>query len=267
MIRVGTSGFSYVDWRGPFYPPDRRPAEFLAYYAARFDACELNFTYYRMPDARTLDRMVVKSEGRVEFTLKAFQAMTHSRDAPPEDVAAFTAALAPLREAGVFGGLLLQFPFSFKREAASEAYLESLAGRLREGWAEIPLVVEFRHRSWVAEDAYAWLRARALGFCCVDEPQVGNLMPPVAVSTGPLGYVRFHGRNAQKWWRHEKASERYDYLYSDEELLKWLPRIRALESACAKTFVFFNNHFQAKAAVNAHRLLELLRDAPEPPAS
>ena len=267
MIRVGTSGFSYADWKGHFYPPGRKPAEFLAFYAGRFDACELNFTYYRMPDARTLDRMVAKSEGRVEFTLKAFQTMTHSRDASREDVLAFTDALAPLREAGVFGGLLLQFPFSFKRESASEAYIEGLAGTLREGWAEIPLVVEFRHRSWVADDAYGWLRARGLAFCCVDEPRVGNLMPPVALATGPLGYVRFHGRNAQKWWQHEKASERYDYLYSDAELREWLPRIRAVESASSKTFVFFNNHFQAKAAVNAERLLELLRDTPELPAS
>lgn len=94
MIRVGTSGFSYPDWKGPFYPPAMKPTEYLSYYADRFDACELNFTYYRMPDARTLARMVEKSHGRVEFTVKAFRAMTHTRDAPPESVAVFAGALA-----------------------------------------------------------------------------------------------------------------------------------------------------------------------------
>ncbi len=260
MIRVGTSGFSYPDWKGPFYPPGLKPAEYLSHYADRFDACELNFTYYRMPDARTLARMVEKSRGRVEFTVKAFQAMTHTRDAPQESIAAFVDALAPLREARVFGCLLLQFPFSFKREAASEAYLDSLAGTFRGASPDIPLVVEFRHRSWVTEDAYAWLRARGLGFCCVDEPRIGNLMPPETVVTGPVGYVRFHGRNADKWWKHEEAAERYDYRYPDEELREWVPKIRVIESAAEKTYVFFNNHFRAKAVEGALRLREILAE-------
>jgi uncharacterized protein YecE (DUF72 family) len=262
-IHVGTSGFSYADWKGVFYPPKLNPRDFLAYYARHFDTCELNFTYYRMPDARTLARMVERSDGRVEFTAKAFQAMTHARDATPEVVSAFVEALAPLREARVFGGLLLQFPFSFKREASSETYAARLADLLRAGWPEIPLVMEFRHRSWISDETFAWMRAQRLGLCCVDEPRIGNLMPPVAVATGPIAYVRFHGRNAAKWWKHERPEERYDYRYSDEELAEWVPRVHALAVASQKTFVFFNNHFRAKAVVNAKRLLELLAgDAP-----
>jgi uncharacterized protein YecE (DUF72 family) len=258
VIRVGTAGFSYSDWREHFYPPATRPSDFLAFYADQFDAVELNFSYYRVPDARTLARMLEKSRGRVEFTLKAYRAMTHSRDAPEETVTAFVDALAPLRDAGRLGALLLQFPFSFQREIASEAYLASLAESLRRLWPEIPLVAEFRHRSWVSEDAFGWLRAHRLGFCAVDEPQIGNLMPPVAVNTGSIAYVRFHGRNARKWWKHDRPEERYDYLYADEELLEWIPKIRALEAHAEKTFVFFNNHFQAKAVDNARRLLQLL---------
>ena len=260
MIRIGTSGFSYPDWKGPFYPPGLKPAEFLSYYADRFDACELNFTYYRMPDARTLARMVEKSRRRVEFTVKAFQAMTHARDAPPDSVPAFVDALAPLREAGVFGCLLFQFPFSFRREPPSEEYLASLADSFRASWREIPLVVEFRHRSWAAEDALAWLRSRRIGFCCVDEPRIGNLMPPETALTGPVGYVRFHGRNAATWWKHARPAERYDYRYADEELLEWVPKIRALEAGSEKTYVFFNNHFQAKAVDNAPRMREMLAE-------
>jgi uncharacterized protein YecE (DUF72 family) len=245
-----------------------RPGDFLGFYAERFEACELNFTYYRVPDSRTLARMIEKSRGTVEFTLKAFQAMTHSRDAPPETVSAFVEALTPLREAHLLGALLLQFPFSFRRDAAGEAYLSSLTDSLRALWPEIPLVVEFRHRSWVSEDAFGWLRGRRLGFCAVDEPQIGNLMPPVSVNTGPIAYARFHGRNAEKWWKHDRPEERYDYLYTDDELREWIPKIHALEAHAEKTFVFFNNHFQAKAVDNARRLLALLRGetGPEPEA-
>lgn len=258
MIRVGTSGFSYRDWKGYFYPPDARQRDFLSYYATRFDTCELNFSYYRIPDARTLARMVEKSEARVEFTMKAFQAMTHSRDASPEILSSFVEAMGPLRESGVFGALLLQFPFSFRRDRKADTYLASLAGRLRECWPEIPMVVEFRHRSWVSDESFQRLEALRLGNCAVDEPRIGNLMPPVAVATGPISYVRFHGRNAAKWWTHDRPEERYDYRYTDAEISEWIPRIRALESVSDKTYVFFNNHFQGKAADNACRLLDLL---------
>jgi uncharacterized protein YecE (DUF72 family) len=259
VIRVGTSGFSYDDWKGFFYPREMRASEFLAFYARHFDACELNFTYYRVPDARTLGRMVDKSGGAVDFTLKAYKAMTHDRDATRETIAAFVEALLPLREADRCGAVLLQFPFSFRRDEQALGYLEGLAGTLRELWDEIPLVAEFRHRSWVSEEAQAWLRERAIGFCAVDEPRMGNLMPPVAIATSGVGYVRFHGRNAARWWRHERPEQRYDYLYRREELAEWLPKIDAVAAAAKKTYVFFNNHFQAKAVANARDLLALLR--------
>lgn len=260
-IRVGTSGFSYQDWKGFFYPGEMRASEFLAFYARHFRTCELNFTYYRIPDARTLGRMVEKSGGTVEFTLKAHQGITHDRSATSEILPRFVEALSPLREAGVCGALLLQFPFSFRRDEESLAYIDALAMDLRDLWAEIPLVAEFRHRSWVSPESFAWLEDRALGLCAVDEPRMGNLMPPVAVRTGAIGYVRFHGRNAAKWWKHERPEERYDYAYSEEELREWIPKIRAISGAGEKTFVFFNNHFQAKAAQNARQLLDLLSGA------
>jgi len=266
-VRVGTSGFSYADWKGFFYPREMRSADFLEFYARHFDTCELNFTYYRLPDARTLGRMIEKSGGAVEFTLKAFKAMTHDRNATGETIAAFVDALSPLREADLCGAVLLQFPFSFRRQDAALGYLEGLVGKLRDRWDEIPLVAEFRHRSWVAEESLGWLRERAIGFCAVDEPRLGNLMPPLAVATGPVAYVRFHGRNAAKWWEHERAEERYDYLYRAEELGEWVPKIRALAAGAKKTYVFFNNHFQAKAVTNARDLLALLRDKAPPPGN
>lgn len=254
MIRVGTSGYSYKDWVGPFYPQGTSPQRYLEFYSRHFDACEINFTYYRNPDARTLAGMVDKSGGRVEFVLKANQEMTHTREAGENQFRAFREALQPLRESGTFGGILVQFPYNFHPSAQSLDHLRMIGERF-DGLAP---VVEFRNHEWVSEETFAFLREHRMGFCCVDEPRLNGLMPPVALATSEIGYVRFHGRNAKQWWQHERPEQRYDYLYAEGELREWLPRIREIDSSAAKTFVFMNNHFQGKAVKNALTLLELL---------
>jgi len=98
----------------------------------------------------------------------------------------------------------------------------------------------------------------SIGYCCVDEPRLKGLMPPLAVLTSNIGYVRFHGRNSEKWWKHEQAFERYNYLYSPEELSEWVGKIKALAEKSDKTFVIFNNHYQGQATLNARMMEELL---------
>jgi len=254
MILVGTSGFSYTDWVGPFYPPGTRGPAMLPLYAREFDALEINFTYYRLPAVGQLGAMSARCADRLTFAVKAWQGMTHTGEASGADLAAFTAALAPLAERGVLGAVLLQFPGSFLHAPGASRRVLTLAGRLR----PYPVVAEFRHRSWFREETYALLRAEGIGFCCVDEPALPDLPPPVAVATSGTAYVRFHGRNAEHWHRHERPHERYDYLYSREELAAWVPRIRALDAAAARTLVFMNNHYEAKAVTNARQLKELL---------
>lgn len=254
MIFIGTSGFSYRDWVGPFYPAGTRQAGMLAFYARRFDALEVNFTSYRLPAPGQLVSMAERCGGRVTFSVKAWQGMTHTGEATAADFAAFRAALDPLAAAGVLGAVLLQFPWSFRPGEAGRARVLDLAERLR----PLPLVAEFRHRSWVREETFRFLRREGIGFCCVDEPQMDGLLPPTAVATGPTACVRFHGRNAAQWWRHEDPKERYDYLYAREELAAWVPRIRGLDRVAAKTFVFMNNHAEAKAVQNAEMLREML---------
>jgi len=254
VIRVGTSGFSYADWVGPFYPPGTREPAMLEYYASHFDALEINFTYYRLPAPGQLAAMSARCKDRVIFAVKAWQGMTHGDVAKAEDFAAFRAALEPLAERRVLGAVLLQFPGSFRPSDAANARLLGLAARLR----PFPLVVEFRHRSWVREETFRLLRAEEIGYCCVDEPSLPGLIPPVAVATADTAYVRFHGRNAAKWFRHDHAHERYDYLYGREELAAWVPRLRELDAAAARTLVFTNNHYEAKAVTNANQLKELL---------
>ncbi len=258
MILVGTSGFSYKDWKGPFYPPGISQAAMLPYYAGHFGALELNFTYYRPPDARTLGRMVEKTDGRVAFTVKAHQDMTHHRIAGEKDYRAFISALAPMRESGTLGCILAQFPWSFPYGDDSREYLRRLAGY----FGDTPLVVEFRHVRWIREEVFGLLRELGLGFCCVDQPRLKGLLPPVVEATSPTGYVRFHGRNAARWWNHDQAHERYDYLYTREQLEEWVPRIRALAEKTEKTFVFTNNHYEAKAVENARMLVGMLEEGP-----
>jgi len=252
LIKVGTSGFDYEDWRGQFYPQRLPRKEFLAYYATHFAALELNFSYYRLPDARQLASMVERTEGRVEFAIKAHRSMTHERVATAAEIAAFKRALIPLKEAGRLGAVLAQFPYSFHQIQENREYLKRLADSLGP-----PLVVELRRADWASEPILDWLRRIEVGYCCVDEPRLDGLMPPTAAATGAPGYVRFHGRNAAKWYEHDRPEERYDYRYRAAEIQEWVPAIRRLDEQLDKVLVFFNNHFQGKA-VDAARMLEQL---------
>jgi uncharacterized protein YecE (DUF72 family) len=262
MILVGTSGFSYADWVGPFYPPHLKKADFLSYYSQHFRACELNFSYYRVPTARSLERMAEKSNGQVEFVVKANQEMTHTREDNQGVFEAFQEALQPLADRQVLGGVLAQFPYSFHNTQENRAYLSQFRERL----PDVPLIVEFRNRKWIKEATFNLLQKLGWGFCCVDEPSLRGLLPPVAVATSAIGYVRFHGRNRAKWWQHDDPAERYDYLYTESELREWVPRIHSLAQRTDKVYVFTNNHRRGQAAKNASQLQAMLHhegdDAP-----
>lgn len=253
MVAVGTSGYQYADWKGTFYPESLARGEELSYYAARFRTVELNFTYYRVPTARTIAAMVGKTPEGFTFWVKANEATTHKQDRSV--AAAFNEALAPAREAGRLAGILCQFPYSFRNTAAARAYLASLP----EDFPHDPLVVEFRNAGWASEAVYEFLRARRLGFCCVDEPALRGLMPRIAVATAPTAYVRFHSRNAAKWYAGG-GKERYNYLYKPEELREWLPKVQRLAAEAENVYIFFNNCHAGQAAVNAEEFRKLLTE-------
>lgn len=151
--------------------------------------------------------------------------------------------------------MLAQFPYSFACNRVNRDYLEVF----REHLGDLPVVVEFRNAGWLRGEVLEWLRRHNLGFCCVDEPRLPGLIPPLAAVTSDIGYVRFHGRNAAKWWQHEHSYERYDYTYSAEELQEWVPKINEIDSRAKITFVFANNHWRGQA-VNTIRQLRLMFD-------
>ncbi|HET7011290.1 MAG TPA: DUF72 domain-containing protein [Anaerolineales bacterium] len=252
MIRFGTSGFSYADWVGPFYPSDMPRNQWLSFYAQHFDTVELNVTYYRVPSRKTVESWIPKTPEGFLFSVKAPGSLTHERLDP--DPAPFREGIAPLVDAGRLACVLAQFPYSFRPADDHWDYL----ARLGQGLADLPVVIEFRHHAWLNDETFDRLHELRLGFCCVDEPRLPGLMPPVARATGPVGYVRFHGRNARQWWDHEQAWQRYDYTYPEEELREWVPRLRTLEDEAPITLVYANNHYRGQATDTIRKLRDLL---------
>jgi len=257
VVYVGTSGYSYDDWVGPFYPDKLAKSNFLQYYAERFGCVEVNYTYYRMPNAQTLAAMSRKTGPEFRFTVKATGELTHERSGRPEAFQEFSRALQPLIDEGKLGCVLAQFPHSFGPVEGNWDYLRWFKDQL----PGLPVVVELRNAAWVCRDTINALGQMQIGFCCVDEPRLKGLMPPVAGATSPVGYLRFHGRNSAKWYNHDEAWERYDYLYAPDELAEWVDKVARIKAQSEDTYVFFNNHYNAQAVQNASLFTELLQEA------
>jgi uncharacterized protein YecE (DUF72 family) len=265
-IRVGTAGWNYPQgrgtWNGVFYPT-RRPRGFdeLRYYAEHFDTVEVNSTFYRMPEAAQSERWLARTPPDFLFSVKLFQKFTHPDmylaqagvrdwDLSRADIDLFRIGVDPLAEAGRLAAILLQFPPSFHAETATRDYLDWVL----EGLAGYPLAVELRHRTWSddTDDTRARLAARGAAWALIDEPkfkdsvrQGGERSP-----TG-LSYIRLHGRNAANWWEHAASEDRYDYLYSAQELTPFAETATREAAAGRKVLVYLNNHFSAKAVANA----------------
>ncbi len=229
--------------------------DWLLYYAREFIACEINATYYTLLKSAVMESMVSKTGDGFLFSVKANKQMTHERENNAEVFKVFREMLRPLIERGKMGCVLAQFPNSFRFNASNRDYVEGF----REKMGDLPVVIEFRNAGWLREDVFSWLSRYELGFCCVDEPPIPNLLPSIAEVTSKIAYVRFHGRNKEKWWQHEHAYERYDYTYSPEELDEWIPKIHKLDQTAEKTFVFANNHWRGQA-VSTIRQLRMMLD-------
>lgn len=254
MFYCGTSGFSYDDWIGVYYPAGLPRKNWLSCYAQEFNALELNSTYYALPSVSAMESLAGKTGGGFLFSVKANREMTHTREYAGDACKSFVRILQPLIDAGKLGCVLAQFPYSFKYIDTNRAYLE----RLKDWMAELPLVIEFRNAAWLNPGTLDWMRKNDVGFCCVDEPQLPGLLPPAAEVTGKTGYVRFHGRNASKWWKHEQAWERYDYTYRRDELAEWLPGIAKIAGEAENTFIFANNHWRGQSVDTIRQVRSML---------
>lgn len=291
-VFIGPAGWSYKDWEGIVYPhPAPSGFDPLAYLAQVFPVIEVNSSFYRPPSARMSEAWAKRTPDSFVFTVKAWERFTHDKETFTEaDARLFQEGIAPLLEAGKLGAILLQYPWFFRNSDKTRDRIRRAADALR-GWA--PLVIELRHVSWL--DAVDFLRAEELNFCNIDQPTTrdlasGNPPPPAAASreagpsrvvgqppsstsitgtrivTGPVAYVRLHGRNAKAWFSKDAGrDEKYDYLYSREELRLWEEAIREMEAE--KLFVILNNHFQGKAIANALMLMKALGKEATPPST
>lgn len=256
MIFVGTCGYAYKDWIGPFYPGTIRPREMLSYYAQRFSAVEIDATYYGILTENTISNMAERTPATFRFCFKVPRTLTHDpigASGVHRDADLFRRSLAPMLEAGKFGCALIQFPNGFRPEPSTETYLR----RLIEALQGLAPVVEFRNKSWQNGSTFALLSEAGAGWCNVDMPGLDTLMAPGADVAGTTGYVRFHGRNASQWWTGTNVT-RYAYDYSAEELRPWVERIADVAGRADQTFAFFNNHARGSAAKDADLLTALL---------
>jgi uncharacterized protein YecE (DUF72 family) len=263
-LHIGTCGFSYRDWIGPFYPKGIASLDMLPYYAERFDCVEIDSTYYAIPKPQLFESMDRRTPANFRFTVKVPGSITHlpAAEAPAlADATAFRESLEPIHATGKLAAVLAQFPHSFRPGADATTRLRWL----REALVDAPLIAEFRHRSWQSDVTMQLLHELGIGWCNVDEPRFSSLMRPGSDVTSPVGYIRLHGRNYGRWWRQDRAAhERYDYLYSEQELTEWLPRIAAVEEQSREAYVFFNNHHLGKAPTNAQQLAAMLQKGRSP---
>jgi uncharacterized protein YecE (DUF72 family) len=279
-VRIGTSGWNYPagrgTWNGLFYPAGvkgrsksgaKPKFDELAYYADHFNTVEVNTTFYGLPKATVAQTWADRTPSGFEFSLKLYRRLTHA-DIPgvlPVDIAsidAYRRGIEPLAAAGKIGALLAQFPPSFKQTPESQGYLDALLHRFR----DYPMAVELRHRSWSDDfgSTLSLLNLHNAALTQIDEPKFKlsirqNQLPNIS----GFYYMRLHGRNAAQWWKHDASEDRYNYLYSAEQLKPFSETANAARNLVKKFYLYFNNHFASKAVVNAlmiaHQLGEPIR--------
>jgi uncharacterized protein YecE (DUF72 family) len=260
-LRIGPAGWSYADWNGFVYPQKRAKGFHEATYLAEFfDTIEINTSFYNPLKPEIAMQWVerVAANPNFLFTAKLWQRFTHDQAGSDADEKLVRAGFEPLHEAGKLGAVLLQFPFSFHRTRETTDYLAQLLKR----FADFPLVVEVRHASWNVREAFALLAEHSAGFCNIDQPVIGRSMGATQEATSAVGYVRLHGRRYDTWFSDDEkipAHERYNYLYTMEELKPWAERVEKLEKSAREVYVITNNHFEGKAVVNALELIAALK--------
>ncbi len=268
-LYIGTAGWSYKDWVGSFYPKAQSAKfDWLKFYSAWFNAVEVNSTYYRYLEPGIFKGWLRKVEDMEDFvfTIKLHQDFTHKRQFATEHVRAVSYNLDILKEGERFGGLLIQFPYSFACTGPAMDYVAGVASAF-EGYEKF---IEIRHSSWQRREALRFLAHNNLSLCAIDQPSIGKAVEFRPVITGDSAYIRFHGRNEEAWrsslgnygkkQTYEQQNERYKYLYSPGELAEIETVIREVYDKVKKVFVIMNNHPTGYAVANSFELLHLLRD-------
>ncbi|MFC2169088.1 DUF72 domain-containing protein [Acidobacteriota bacterium] len=256
----GTAGWSYKDWEGIVYPQKKGPNfHSLVFLAQYINIVEINSTFYRPPTARISLSWTKRVEGLLDFlfAVKLHQIFTHQRESfSQKDADNFKFGIEPLKAKKRLAAILIQFPWSFANTTAHMQYLTDLF-KLFSGY---PLALEVRHISWDSSGLYDLLAEYKVCLCNIDQPIFQKSLRPSAITTNSeFSYVRLHGRNYKTWFKKDAGrDERYNYLYSKEELEEWVEKIKELGKKSNKVFVITNNHYRGQALTNALQIKNLI---------
>lgn len=252
IVWIGTSGYSYSDWVGDFYPEGTSSSRMLSHYCRHFPLVELNFTFYKSPTRATLTRLADRTPPGFQFIVKLPRTISHDRN--PLDLPGFRHAVEGLARRGKLAGLLAQFPQAMHCTRPACDWVTTLSREL----AHLSLSVEFRHRSWSREGLPAWLAEQGVNLVAVDAPSLPGLFPRGWVRSTSTAYVRLHSRNADKWYAG--GAGRYDYDFTDDELGEWVDALvrEDEKGGTERVLLLFNNCHRGQAVVNARRMRALL---------
>lgn len=268
-IYVGTAGWSYKDWIESFYPSSQsKNFDWLEFYSQYFNTVEVNASYYTYIAPKTVEGWLKKVEDRDDFlfTVKLHQDFTHKRNISKEKIEAVKANLNLLNKQERLAGLLIQFPYSFGLNKDNANHVKNLM----EVFEEYEKFIEVRHKSWMIERFFNFVKNNNSSLCTIDQPEIGEAIGFKPLNAGDNLYIRFHGRNEKAWKQslnnfsksqtYEQQSERYDYLYSPGELLEFENTIKEVLDTVKKVFLILNNHPHGNAVANAFELLYLLKE-------
>ena len=251
QVWIGTSGYSYRDWVGPFYPDGTPLNRMLAFYVREFPLVELNFTYYKPPTPSMLVNLAKKVPTGFQFMVKLPQTLSHEES--PRDLVGFREAVEAMAEHDCVSGLLCQLPQASHNNASHRKWIERLAQNL----GSYRMAVEFRHYSWHRPEINKWLGNLGLDLVSVDVPDIPALYPRGLIQSSDRIYVRLHSRAGGNWYSEDK--NRYDYYYEDSELEQWIDALTGASNSARTAFVLFNNCMRSQAVENARRMYELMR--------
>ncbi|MCK5127370.1 MAG: DUF72 domain-containing protein [candidate division Zixibacteria bacterium] len=250
-VRIGTSGYSFDDWRGNFYPGQIQKGKMLDHYQAYFNTVEINSTYYRIPHPAIMYNIVKKTKPEFDFFIKANQNLTHHRQDFEQPAEEFLECIRPMVDTNQLKGIIAQYPWSFKYSPRNLEYLRLC----RELMMPHPFFIEFRHDSWLRQETFAMMKSEGIHNISVDGPRLRGLLPPELTTTTDTAYIRLHGRNSEHWWNG--GALRYDYNYNEDELQEWKNKIDKLQQTVKKTYIFFNNCHLGQAVKNARQLMQM----------
>jgi uncharacterized protein YecE (DUF72 family) len=255
-LYVGTGGYSNDDWLGLLYPMGTKSRDYLKIYAQHFNAVELNSSFYATPGLKAFAGMVKNSQAKVRFSVKAHQSISHTRDADENTYQRLLESVAPLKEVGMLGPFLLQFPYSFHRTADNRRYLKTVI----DSFKEEKVALEFRHYSWDNPQVREACQAFGVSWVSVDYPELSGLPKSGLHVTSEIAYLRLHGRNKEKWWDGKDASERHDYRYTPDELRPFVEQIKANEASLDQVYLMMQNTTKGHALYNLQMLKRLFAE-------